>query len=60
MASGTGVSYGPGEGCVDEPVAKSKGARQGQRVGDGGHGLTEPEPEPKKVMVWRQRWLCPK
>jgi hypothetical protein len=27
--------------------------------GDGSHGLTEPEPEPKRTMVRRQRWLCP-
>jgi hypothetical protein len=40
------VSYGLGEVCVDEPGPETRGAHQGQRAGDGGHGLTEPEPEP--------------
>ncbi len=53
------VSYGPGEGCLDEPGPETRGAHQGQWVGDGGHGLTEPEPEPKRAMVRRQRRLCP-
>ncbi len=53
------VSYGPGEGCLDEPGPETRGAHQGQRVGDGGHGLTELEPEPKRAMVRRQRRLCP-
>jgi hypothetical protein len=44
---------------VDEPGPETRGARQGQRVSDGGHGLTEPELEPKRAIVWRQRWLCP-
>jgi hypothetical protein len=43
--------FGPGEGCLDEPGPETRGAHQGQRVGDGGHGLTEPEPEPKRAMV---------
>ena len=44
---------------MDEPGPETRGARQGQRVGDGGHGLTEPEPEPKRALVHWQRRLCP-
>jgi hypothetical protein len=33
-----------GKGCVDEPGPETRGAHQGQRVGDCRHGLTEPEP----------------
>ncbi len=47
--------YGPVEGCVDEPGPETRGAHQGQWVGDGGHGLTEPEPEPERAMVRQQR-----
>jgi hypothetical protein len=36
---------------VDEPGMETRGAHQGQRVSDGCHGLTEPEPESKKAMV---------
>ncbi len=43
------VCYGPVEGCVDEPGPETRGVHQGQWVGIGGHGLTEPEPKPK---VW--------
>jgi hypothetical protein len=53
------VSFGPGEGCVDEPGPETRGARQCQWVGNGGHGLTEPEPEPKRAMIRRQRRLYP-
>jgi hypothetical protein len=53
------VSYGLGEGCVDEPGPETSGAHHGQRIVDGGHGLTEPEPEPKRAMAQWQRWLCP-
>ncbi len=35
----------------------TRGAHQGQWVGDGGHGLTEPEPEPKRAII-RQQGIC--
>ncbi len=50
--------HGPVEGCVDEPGLETRGAHQGQCVGDGGHGLTEPGPEPKRAVVRRQQWRC--
>jgi hypothetical protein len=53
------VSYGLSEGCVDEPGPEASRAHQGQRISDGGHGLTEPELEPKRAMAQWQRWLCP-
>jgi hypothetical protein len=39
------------KGSVDEPGLEIRGAHQSQRVSDGCHGLTEPEPEPKIAMV---------
>jgi hypothetical protein len=33
-------------------VWMSQGAQQGQRLGDGSHGMTEPELEPERVMVF--------
>ncbi len=61
MVSGVGagepqVSYGLSEVCVDEPGPEASRAHQGQRIGDGVHGLTaEPEPEPKRSMAQWQR-----
>jgi hypothetical protein len=46
-------------GVWTSPGPETRGAHHDQRVGDGGHGLTEPESEPKKAMVRRQWWLCP-
>jgi hypothetical protein len=47
------VSYGPREGSVYsyKPGPETKGAHQGHRVGDGGHGLPESEPELNRAMV---------
>jgi hypothetical protein len=33
------IPCGQGEGCVDKPGPETRGAHQGQCVGDGDHGL---------------------